>query len=219
VLEASLLLRNPTAARLLAAAVIAMVLGEVAATYVGQARDGRRRPFGAVGEALLLLRRRGGQATEQDRGTVWVFVVASRAAVFAALAIALVPRLRAYANDWWTLGIGMAMVLAGTALRSWSIVSLGRYFRRKVTIEPGQTIVRRGPYRLLRHPSYAGLLLAITGLGLMFGSWVGAVVALVVMLVGMVPRMRVEEAALARTFGDEYDRYARTTWRLVPYVW
>jgi protein-S-isoprenylcysteine O-methyltransferase Ste14 len=217
VLEASLLLRDPNAARLLAAAVIAMVLGEVAATYVGQARDGQRRPFGAAAEALLLLRRREG--TEQDRGTVWVFVIASRAAVFAALLIAFVPRLRAYANDWWTLGIGLAMVLAGTALRAWSIVSLGRYFRRKVTIEPGQTIVRSGPYRLLRHPSYAGLLLAITGLGLMFGSWVGAAVALVVMLVGMVPRMRVEEAALARTFGDDYDAYARATWRIVPYVW
>ena len=57
------------------------------------------------------------------------------------------------------------------------------------------------------------------GLGLAFGSWVGAAVVLLTVLVGMLPRIRVEERALARTFGAEYTDYAAATWRLVPYVW
>ncbi len=201
------------------AAVVTMPIGEVIATYLGQARDGRRRPLGSVAESLLLVRRRYGSAS-QDRGTLWIIVLASRAGIVAALAIAaLVPSLRLYANNWWTLGFGIALVLAGVALRAWAIVTLGRYFRREVTIEPGQRIVRRGPYRWLRHPSYAGLFLSFTGLGLAFGSWVGAAVALLLIVVGLLPRIRVEERALAHAFGADYEDYASSTARVLPHVW
>ena len=201
-----LLLHDPAASRLVGAAVVVMVAGEVVATYLGQARDGERRLLGSL-------------AVPQDRGTKWIVVLASRAAVGAALAIALVPSLRAYANDWWTLGFGVALVLAGVALRTWAILSLGPYFRREVTIEPGQRLVRSGPYRLMRHPSYTGVLLAVAGLGLAFGSWVGAAVALIVVFAGMLPRIRVEERALAQAFGSEYADYASSTARMLPYVW
>jgi protein-S-isoprenylcysteine O-methyltransferase Ste14 len=214
-----LLLDDPGARALVVAAVVAMVIGEVVPTYLGQARDGSRRPWGSLAESVLLLRRRG-SAVPQDRGTKWIIVVASRAGLVAALAIAaLAPSLRAYANDWWTLGLGVALVLAGVALRAWAILTLGRYFRREVTIEPGQRLVRRGPYRLLRHPSYAGLVLSFGGFGLAFGSWVGAAVAMLVIFAGMLPRIRVEERALARAFGPDYVNYANSTARMLPYVW
>jgi protein-S-isoprenylcysteine O-methyltransferase Ste14 len=214
-----LLLHDPAAASLVAAAVVAMVGGEVVATYLGQARDGERRLLGSLAESLLYVRRRGA-AVPQDRWTKWIIVVASRVGLVAGLAIAaLAPGLRAYANDWWTLGSGVAVVLAGVALRAWAIVTLGRYFRREVTIEPDQRLVRRGPYRLLRHPSYAGILLCVFGLGLAFGSWVGAAVALLVVFAGMLPRIRVEERALAQAFGADYADYANSTARMLPYVW
>ena len=104
-------------------------------------------------------------------------------------------------------------------LRGWAIVSLGRYFRRTVTIEPEQQLVRRGPYRLLRHPSYTGLLLVFAGFGLAIGSWLGAAAALLIGFAGTLPRIRVEEAALAEKFGDDYTDYANSTDRLVPHVW
>jgi protein-S-isoprenylcysteine O-methyltransferase Ste14 len=111
------------------------------------------------------------------------------------------------------------MVLVGAALRDWAILSLGRYFRREVTIEPGQRIVRRGPYRVLRHPSYTGIVLILAGFGLAFGSWVSAAVALLIVFVGMLPRIRVEERALAQAFGADYTDYANSTARLLPHVW
>ncbi len=150
----------------------------------------------------------------QDPVALFVYL-----AVAAALAIARVPGLRALADTWWTFGLGIAIVLAGAALRDWSILSLGRYFRRDVTIEAGQRIVRRGPYRVLRHPSYTGLILIVAGLGLAFGSWVGAAVALLIVFAGMLPRIRVEERALARAFGTDDADYASSTARLLPRVW
>jgi protein-S-isoprenylcysteine O-methyltransferase Ste14 len=215
-----LLLQDPAAASLVVAAGVVMVVGEVGATYLGQRRDGERRPLGSVAEAMLLVRRRRDGAVPRDRWTKWIIALASRIAILAAVAIAvLLPGLRTFANTWWTLVLGVIVVFAGVALRSWAIVSLGRYFRREVTIEPGQRLVRRGPYRVLRHPSYTGVLLSIGGLGLAFGSWVGAAVAVLILFASMLPRIRVEERALAATFGAEYDDYARSTARLIPSIW
>ena len=215
-----LLLDDPAARWLVVATAGVMVVGEVAPTYLGQARDGQRRLGGSLVESLLLVRRRQGGAMPQDRGTKWIIVVALRVGLLAALGIAVfAPGLRAYANDWWTLGLGVAFVLAGVALRAWAILTLGRYFRREVTIEAGQTLVRRGPYRLLRHPSYAGILLSFAGFGLAFGRWVSAGVALLVALGGLLPRIRVEERALAQAFGSDYADYANSTARILPRIW
>lgn len=214
-----LLLHDPAASWLVGAAAVGLLAGEAGATYLGRARDGERHLPGSLAESLLLVRRRDG-ALPQDRWTKWIVVFAARAGLAAAFAIAvLAPGLRAYANDWWTLGSGIAIVLGGVTLRAWAILTLGRYFRREVTIEPGQTLVRRGPYRFLRHPSYTGILLSCFGLGLAFGSWASAAVALLIVFAGLLPRIRVEERALAQAFGDEYADYANATSRLLPRIW
>jgi protein-S-isoprenylcysteine O-methyltransferase Ste14 len=215
----ALLSHDPAAHWLVVAAAAATVVGEVVATYLGRARDGERRLLGSLADSLLLYLHGRGAALRQDRGTRLIVALAMYLGVAAALVIARVPGLRTYANDWWTLGLGIAIVLAGVALRAWAIVSLGRYFRREVTIEPGQTLVRRGPYRVLRHPSYSGLFLIITGFGLAFGSWVSAAVVLLVVFAGMLPRIRVEERALAQAFGPAYTDYASSTARVLPHVW
>ena len=213
------LLHHPVAHWLLVGTAVATVLGEVVATYLGQARDGNRSVRGSLVESLTRHLQRRRAAMRQDRGTRFIVGLAVYLGIGAALAIAKVPGLRIYANNWWTLGLGVAIVFAGAALRDWAIVSLGRYFRRQVTIEPGQRIVRRGPYRVLRHPSYTGIALIFTGFGLAFGSWLGAAAALLIVVAGMLPRIRVEEHALARAFGADYTDYASSTARLLPHVW
>jgi protein-S-isoprenylcysteine O-methyltransferase Ste14 len=214
-----LLLHDPVAHWLVVGAGIVVGVGEIVATYLGQTRDGERRVLGSLTDTLLLYVHGRGAAIRQDRGTRFIVGIAIYLGIAAALAIARVPDLRVYANNWWTLGLGIAIVLAGAALRDWAILSLGRYFRREVTIEPGQRIVRRGPYRILRHPSYTGIFLILGGFGLAFGSWVGAAVALIIVVAGMLPRIRVEERALARAFGPDYTDYANSTDRVLPHVW
>jgi len=214
-----LLSHDPVAHWLLVAAAVAVVAGEVAATYVGRARDRKPQLLGSLADSLPLYVAGRGAAMRQDRGTRLIVALAVYLSIAAALAIARVPDLRVYANNWWTLGFGVAIVLVGAVLRDWAILSLGRYFRREVTIEPGQRIVRRGPYRMLRHPSYTGIFLILGGFGLAFGSWVSAAVASLIVLVGMLPRIWVEERALAQAFDADYTDYANSTARLLPHVW
>jgi protein-S-isoprenylcysteine O-methyltransferase Ste14 len=212
------LLHDPVAHWLIVATAVAVLTGEIVATYLGRAREGKRQVFGSLADSPLLYTH-GRGAVRQDRGTRVIVALALYLAIAGALAAARVPSLRVDANNWWTLGLGLAIVFAGAALRDWAIVSLGRYFRREVTIEQGQRIVRRGPYRVLRHPSYTGICLILAGFGLTFGSWVSAVVALLIVFVGLLPRIRVEEHALAQAFGSDYTTYATSTDRMLPHVW
>jgi protein-S-isoprenylcysteine O-methyltransferase Ste14 len=88
-----------------------------------------------------------------------------------------------------------------------------------VTLPAGQRLVCRGPYRMLRHPAYTGIFLIFAGFGLAFGSWVSAAVALLIVFAGILPRIRVEEHALAQAFDADYTDYANSTARILPHVW
>lgn len=204
---------------MLVGVVAAATAAEIAATYLGQARDGRRRIAQSVSEAVLLTRRRdGGQAS--DHGTKQILVAAVLLGLLAGWAIATgVPALRAYANTWWTLGAGATIALTGVALRSWSVWTLGRHFRREVTIDDSQRVITTGPYRWVRHPAYAGNLLIYGGFGLELGSWVSAAVLLAIAFVGLLSRIKLEERTLERAFGPVYVEYELATARLIPHVW
>jgi len=120
---------------------------------------------------------------------------------------------------WPAVVTGAALILAGGGLRSWGIATLGRFFRRDVTIQADHRVVIDGPYRLLRHPAYAGNLLAALGFGLALTNWVGLVIAVGVPLLGHLPRIRVEERAMAGALGQEWVGYAAGTARIAPGVW
>jgi protein-S-isoprenylcysteine O-methyltransferase Ste14 len=115
--------------------------------------------------------------------------------------------------------IGLGLLWCGIALRLWSVRTLGRYFTVIVQTSRDQPVITHGPYRLIRHPSYAGLLLAVTGVGLVIGNWWSLISLTVGMAVGLVFRIRVEERALLRDLGDDYRDYAAIHKRLIPFVW
>jgi protein-S-isoprenylcysteine O-methyltransferase Ste14 len=115
--------------------------------------------------------------------------------------------------------IGLLLIWCGIALRWWCFRTLGRYFTFVVMTSADQTIVTTGPYRLLRHPSYAGVLLALCGLGVLLANWLSLLAAVVIPFIGFMYRMRVEESALTTTLGDAYTSYASTRKRLIPLVW
>lgn len=215
--------RDPVARDLLIAAFLLTEAGELSATYLGRVRSGsaeRLRVLRETVSEVTFLRRRPGAPADRDQGTKRVVIIAVVVGVGVALWIAWgVPALRFGADTWTTLVIGVAIVLLGGTFRSWAIVTLGSFFRREVTVEAGQTVQRGGPYRWLRHPSYTGTLVTVFGLGLAFGSWVGAVAAFLISLAGHLPRIRVEEAELREGLGDAYGAYASTTARLIPGLW
>jgi protein-S-isoprenylcysteine O-methyltransferase Ste14 len=120
---------------------------------------------------------------------------------------------------WVLFDLGVVVILAGAALRLWAIVTLGRWFTYDVRVTEGQPVVTTGPYRWLRHPSYTGILLVLLGAGLTFGNWLAILFIVLLPAVGLVLRIRVEEAALLTTLGAPYDTYAATRRHLVPGIW
>lgn len=108
-------------------------------------------------------------------------------------------------------------MLAGLILRWYAIAVLGSAFTVKVGIRPDQRVSERGPYRWVRHPSYTGSLLTITGILLCCTNLL-SLLAVALPVAGYVYRIRVEERALVALLGDAYRAYMQKTRRLIPFV-
>jgi protein-S-isoprenylcysteine O-methyltransferase len=115
--------------------------------------------------------------------------------------------------------VGLAMMAAGLLFRWWSIRVLAQYFTVDVSIREDHRIVRDGPYRWLRHPSYTGALATFYGFGLCLGDTVAMLVIVVPVTLAFLHRMRIEEAVLAEAFPVDYPAYAGETKRLLPGIW
>jgi protein-S-isoprenylcysteine O-methyltransferase Ste14 len=96
---------------------------------------------------------------------------------------------------------------------------LGRSFTTSVAIAPDQIVIETGPYRLIRHPSYTGILITLLGLGLSLTSnWLSLLVIIGCALIGFSYRIRVEEHVLQESLGQRYQDYMQRTKRLIPFV-
>jgi protein-S-isoprenylcysteine O-methyltransferase Ste14 len=115
--------------------------------------------------------------------------------------------------------VGIVILIAGAGLRWWAFWALGQYFTFTVDVSPDQQVVTAGPYRVLRHPGYAGGLLAMIGIGVLYSNWVGLVGYTLPCLVIVLWRIHIEEVALLRTAGDPYRLYAAHHKRLLPLIW
>ena len=82
-----------------------------------------------------------------------------------------------------------------------------------------QSVVRRGPYRLVRHPGYAADLLLWLGFGLASGNAVVTSIICLAMAAAYTRRIQTEEGMLVDRLGSAYRDYQRSTWRLLPLVY
>ena len=155
------------------------------------------------------------RASPDDRGTTRMIVAAYVTAAMAAplLRLRRPPQLPRLAGP-----VGVGLEAAGLGLRAWSMRTLGSSYSRTLRVEDEQRVVERGPYRLVRHPGYAGSLLIWTGFALTSRSL--PVVAAVGGLLGVAyhRRVAVEEALLRRALPG-YVEYSTRTKRLIPFVW
>ena len=143
----------------------------------------------------------------EDRGNRWVL------AAFGVIGI-LLAYLPAYTDrkDFWTLDgdairwLGVVLSAAGGALRIWPVFVLGHRFSGLVAIQPGHTLVTRGVYGVIRHPSYLGLLVNSLGWALAFRSMVGVLLTALT-IPPLIARIHAEERLLRTQFGEQYDAY------------
>ena len=152
----------------------------------------------------------------EDRGNRWVIVALVLIGTLAAYLPAYTDR-----KDFWTLDgdtvrwLGVMLFAAGGALRLWPVFVLGRRFSGLVAIQPGHTLVTGGVYRVIRHPSYLGLLVNSLGWALAFRSGVGVLLT-ALLIPPLLARIRAEEKLLQTQFSTAYDTYRGRTWRLIP---
>jgi protein-S-isoprenylcysteine O-methyltransferase Ste14 len=111
------------------------------------------------------------------------------------------------------LGIFLTFVGAGIAI--WARYSLGQYWSARVTLKIDHRLIRSGPYAYVRHPLYAGLLLAMAGTALVVGEW-RAVIAVLVALIEFSRKAAKEEALLSTEFNDDYEEYRKHAGFLTP---
>ena len=115
--------------------------------------------------------------------------------------------------------VGFALVALGIFVRWYSIRSLGRSFQVNVTIMKDQQLVKNGIYKLIRHPSYTGLLLYYIGLGLIMHNYISILILLIGPLFAVAMRIRKEEVFLADHFGEDYTAYCKSSRRLIPFIY
>ncbi|HYW82638.1 MAG TPA: isoprenylcysteine carboxylmethyltransferase family protein [Spirochaetia bacterium] len=125
------------------------------------------------------------------------------------------PGGRTEAGFW----IGIAIMIAGFALRVWAVVALGVSFRTTVETHANQDVVESGPYKLIRHPSYTGLLLLCLGDGISLQNWLSLAFAVLLPLLALLYRIRIEEATLVSAMGSRYQEYQARTKKLIPWIW
>ena len=168
---------------------------------------------------ISLRDRRKRAGVRQDGGSLGVIVVAYVLALAAAGFIAGTQpwaRIRPFQFQLYLAGV--ILMWAGMALRIWAVLVLGRFFRVTVTVQDEHRLVEDGPYKVLRHPAYSGGLLTMVGIGLAMGNWLSLLTMMLVLLPAYGYRIRVEERALKGRFGEGYERYAASRWRLVPFL-
>jgi len=121
----------------------------------------------------------------------------------------LFPRLPA------VLWAGALLTAIGLLFAVWARLQLGRNWSASVTIKQDHELIVTGPYALVRHPIYTGLLMAIIGSAMARGEWRG-LLAVLIAWAALWRKLRIEERWMADHFGQRYDGYRRRVPALVP---
>jgi protein-S-isoprenylcysteine O-methyltransferase Ste14 len=169
-----------------------------------------------VGAGIIpYLRRHGSKIKKEDRGSRLLLALG----MYISVVVAFYFAFRNIAPlSIWTFYLGIFLMILGIVIRQWSIAVLGRFFSGTVGTQKGQKVVKNGPYKLVRHPSYTGLLLTLVGIGLALQSWGAVIIIILGFICGFGYRIHIEEKLLVSELGDEYIQYMKKTKRLIPYI-
>jgi protein-S-isoprenylcysteine O-methyltransferase Ste14 len=114
----------------------------------------------------------------------------------------------------WMAGI---LCIAGLALCVWARATLGRNWSGTITLKEGHELIERGPYRLVRHPIYTGLLAMFLATAVTFGH-LGGLVAIILAFGSFWIKLSEEEKLMLQQFPDQYGSYQQRVKRIIPFV-
>ena len=144
---------------------------------------------------------------------IWIVIILS---IASAIFIQSYLQFRIPGSSTLHLVIGAACIVIGLIVRWLAILILGKSFVVDVAVKTGQSIIQKGPYKYIRHPSYTGMLISFLCLAFLLGNWLSLLLIIVPITAVLIYRIRSEEELLAAEFGAEYSEYSKKTWRLFP---
>jgi protein-S-isoprenylcysteine O-methyltransferase Ste14 len=115
--------------------------------------------------------------------------------------------------------LGLSLILVGMIIRIIAIRTLGRFFTVNLGTENDHFLIKKGIYKIIRHPSYTGSLLSFLGMGLSLNNWISLSVIFVPVLIAFIYRIHIEEKLLIAQIGAEYEDYKKQTNRLLPWIY
>src|SRR5580658_4591191 len=118
---------------------------------------------------------------------------------------------------FWPFWLGAAVTIAGLLFAVWAREHLGRNWSRSVTIKQDHELIATGPYAVVRHPIYTGILTGFLGMAIAISQVRGFIVFVLIFVVFWF-KFRVEEKWMRTQFGERYAAYAGKTAALVPYI-
>lgn len=117
----------------------------------------------------------------------------------------------------WRFYLGLGLTAAGLFFAVSARVHLGKNWSRSVTVKEDHELITSGPYALVRHPIYTGLLTGFVGTTIAIGE-VRALVALAILFIALWIKLRLEEEWMQSQFGETYVAYSSRVAALVPFV-
>ena len=115
--------------------------------------------------------------------------------------------------------LGLLLLFCGLIIRWTTIIQLKKEFTVDVAINQIHQLKTDGLYKIVRHPSYLGLLMILTGFSLGMNTIISFIVVMLPVFLAIIYRIKVEENLLVKTFGEEYIKYASSTKKIIPFVY
>jgi len=109
------------------------------------------------------------------------------------------------------------ITLLGLGFAIWARVNLGKYWSSMPAIRVDHKLIRTGPYNIVRHPIYTGILFAVAGTAIMVGEPLG-IIAFFLILAAYLWKIWMEEKYLQEEFGEDYAKYKKEVPALIPFL-
>lgn len=168
--------------------------------------------------SLLLFKRSKNKsaANGKDRNSLAILWVVIALSLGLGPYIAFVYKLWPIGNYKIIVNIGLAIAIIGFVIRWTAVIQLGRMFTVDVAITDDHNLKTSGLYKIVRHPSYLGLILIIAGLGICLNSWLSFLIMIIPSLWSINHRIIIEEQALTAQFGEQYNNYKKRVSKIIP---
>lgn len=129
--------------------------------------------------------------------------------------------LRYPASIQWDLVayIAVGAAILGLWFRTWAVLALGNMFTMHIDVQEGHSIVHKGPYRIIRHPSYLGAFIMYITTIVFLHAWFSLILALLILPFAFLRRIHYEEGLLREEVGEEYKEYCTRVKRFIPGIW